>query len=398
MKIIENLKPQYDKEMTEIEIFLKQRKLEDTIKAYEKLVKIYSNEAGEDAGKIREILIRIRGKLYEIINNSYIAFLNDNADLSMTKYNLVSKELPDRKPFHWSIDFGHILLDGGFDVIIGNPPYIEDGNYNKEELYIIKCNKDVSKQGMRKKSIKKANRNDTTKKESQPLFYASKECGNTYAYFIERSIKLLKINGRFGFIVPLSLISTERMNSIRENITNNSCEANYYNFDDRPGKIFSGLEHCRSTILITEKGSGVNNVTTSKYHRWFSRYRPQLFKNLETNYWDISDPRETIPKIGTMTEKYILTKLNKISNGKTVKDFVNENGVKIWYHNAPQYWIHAHAEEYVPKIEYYRSYAERTRGKIILRDLEPNFENSYFLKKSLTTSSFFKIAFDIHHF
>ncbi len=30
--------------------------------------------------------------------------------------------------------------------------------------------------------------------------------------------------------------------------------------------------------------------------------------------------------------------------------------------------------------------------------LKPNFENSYFLKKSLTISSFFKIAFDIHHF
>ena len=31
----------------------------------------------------------------------------------------------------------------------------------------------------------------------------------------------------------------------------------YYNFDDRPGKIFSGLQHCRSTILIVLKGTGV---------------------------------------------------------------------------------------------------------------------------------------------
>ncbi len=275
----------------------------------------------------------------------------------MTKYNLVSKELPNRKPFHWSIDFGHILQEGGFDVIIGNPPYIEDGNYNKAELYIIKCDKDISKQRIRKKTKKKAYRNDAAEIENSPLFYSTKDCGNTYAYFIERSIKLLKMNGRFGFIVPLSLISTERMKSIRDSITNNSCEVNYYNFDDRPGKIFSGLEHCRSTILITEKGSGVNNVTTSKYHRWFSRDRPRLFKNLETNYWDISDSREIIPKIGTMTEKYILTKLNKKSNGMTAKDFVKENGVKIWYHNAPQYWIHAHTTEYLPKIEYYNPYS-----------------------------------------
>lgn len=384
-EIVESLKPRYGKEITEIENFLEQRKLEDTIKAYEGLRKIYTSKTDEDTVKVREVLIKIREKLYEIINNSYISFLHDNANLSSTKYDSISKQLEGRKPFHWSIDFGHVLRDGGFDVIVGNPPYIEDRNYNKAELYIIKSSKDISKQGSRNKSKKQAKRNDATKIESSPLFYATKDCGNTYAYFIERSIKLLKMNGRFGFIVPLSLISTERMKSIRDSITNNSCEVNYYNFDDRPGKIFSGLEDCRSNILITEKGSGVNNVTTSKYHRWFSRDRPHLFKNLETNYWDISDPGEIIPKIGTMTEKYILNKLNKKSNLKTVKNFVKDNGVKIWYHNAPRYWIHAHTEEYLPKVEYYKGYEERSKGKIIPRNLEKTEESDQY--KSLIFNS-----------
>lgn len=374
-EIIEDLKPHYGKEITEIENLLKQRKFEDTIKAYERLTKIYTSKTDEDTVKVREILIKIREKLYELINNSYISFLHDNANLSSTKYDLISKELQNIRPFHWSIDFGYVLQEGGFDVIVGNPPYIEDRNYTEAENHIIKC---LNRQKIKKKYKRQANKNSEKKTEGTPLFYVSKDCGNTYAYFIERSIKLLKNDGKFGFIVPLSLASTERMRSIRDFIINNSCDVKYYNFDDRPGKIFSGLEDCRSNILITEKGSGVNNVTTNKYNRWFSSDRPQLFKNLETNYWDISDPGEIIPKIGTITEKYILNKLNKKSSLKTVKDFVKDNGAKIWYHNAPRYWIHAHTEEYLPKIEYYKGYEERSKGKIIPRNLEKTEESDQY--------------------
>ncbi len=97
------------------------------------------------------------------------------------------------------------------------------------------------------------------------MFYFSNNCGNTHAYFIERSLKLLKDEGKFGFIVPVALVSTERMNSIREvTFMDNSSEVNYYNFDDRPSKIFRGIEHCRSTIVFTEKG---NRRSKSNYQQ-----------------------------------------------------------------------------------------------------------------------------------
>ena len=35
------------------------------------------------------------------------------------------KWLNSHKPFHWFIAFYGILKKGGFDVIIGNPPYLE---------------------------------------------------------------------------------------------------------------------------------------------------------------------------------------------------------------------------------------------------------------------------------
>jgi len=237
-----------------------------------------------------------------------------------------------------------VFSSGGFDVVVGNPPYIEDKNYDHLDLKIIKAR----------------NKNDKNKS----LLFNSRNCGNTHAYFTERSIKVLKNGGFFGFIVPLSLVSTDRMGSIREFIHNNSSEVKYFNFDDGAGKIFSGLEHCRATIVITRKDGRVDFVTTSKYHRWYTRDRPKLLKNLKTCKWKIIDTREIIPKIGTELEIEIIQKLNRKSEGKSIRDFIKTDGVKIWYHNAPQYWIHAHFEEYLPKTEYYEGYKEENTVKI----------------------------------
>ena len=355
-RTLDSLSLSYGNKVDEVRKFLGKMKLEDTVRAYEKLVEIYSLEFGERAVKIRDMLEKIRKKLYQIIGNSYLDFLHENGNLDKNEFDAISKNLPSRKPFHWKIDFQNVFVEGGFDVVVGNPPYIEDKNYNEIDLRVIKCLKEFKK---------------VKKKIEEPLFYNSKDCRNTHAYFTERSIKFLKQNARFGFIVPIALVSTDRMDSIREFIHNNSSEVKYYNFDDRPGKIFSGLEHCRATIVVTEKGAGVNKITTSKYHRWYSKDRTKLFKDLKTNDWSIVTPGEIVPKIGTEIEKSILNKLKQKSNEKTVGDFVIDDGVKIWYHNAPLYWIHAHTEDYLPIVEYYDTYKEdRKTGEKIPYNLK----------------------------
>jgi len=362
---MDNLSTTHPVRINEITILLKKMKIDDTIKAYEKLVEIYSLESGERAVKVRDALEKIRKKLYELIDNSYLDFIHENSRLEKNEFNELGKNLGNRIPFHWKVDFENVFASGGFDVVVGNPPYIEDRNYNSCDLRIIECTR----------KAKKGKRN----KAKEPLFYYSKDCGNTHAYFIERSIKLLRQKGRFGFIVPISLVSTDRMNSIRKFIHNNSFEVKYHNFDDRPGKIFSGLEHCRATIVITEKGTGVSSITTSKYHRWHTRDRPRLLKTLQTSCWDIESPEGIIPKIGTTIESGILNKLRKRSHGKTIGDFLKEKGIKIWYHNAPQYWTHAHKEDYLPRVEYYGKLKEnKITGEKLPYDLKESKISSHY--------------------
>src|SRR6266700_3822690 len=69
------------------------------------------------------------------------------------------------QPFHWWVEFYGIMKQGGFDVIIGNPPYVE---YNK------------------------------VRKEYQILNYQTEGCGNLYAFTMERSFAILKERARFG--------------------------------------------------------------------------------------------------------------------------------------------------------------------------------------------------------
>jgi SAM-dependent methyltransferase len=234
-----NLRVSYKDRIDGIKDLMQKMRIEDTIKAYEALVEIYSSESGETAVRLGETLENIRERLYEVMNSSYLDLLHEKSNLSKNDFNELAKNLASRTPFHWRVDFADVFLNEGFDVVTGNPPYIEDRNSNDFDIRIVR-------------SIKKTNKGK--KKVEEPFLYASKNCGNTHAYFIERSIKLLKNSGRFGFIVPIALVSTDRMGCIRKFIHVNSSEVEYYNFDDRPGKIFSGIEHCRETIVLTEKG------------------------------------------------------------------------------------------------------------------------------------------------
>lgn len=359
-----NLRVSYKDRIDNIKDLMQKMRIEDTIRGYEALVEIYSSESGENAVRLRETLENIRKRLYEVINSSYLDLLHEKSNLSKNNFNELAKNLASRTPFHWRVDFADVFMKEGFDVVIGNPPYIEDRNNNALDLKTIK-------------SIRKTKKGK--KKVEEPFFYASKDCGNTHAYFIERSIKLLKNRGRFGFIVPIALVSTHRMSCIREFVHTNSSEAEYYNFDDRPGKIFSGIEHCRETIVLTEKGKGVGCVLTSKYHRWHTENRSKLLKTLKTHKWNIINPADSIPKIGTKTEEDIIQKLQHKSGGKSVQDFLKDSGTKVWYHNAPQYWIHAHTEEYLPKVEYYSKLKEnKITGEKLPYDLKEAKVSSHY--------------------
>jgi type I restriction-modification system DNA methylase subunit len=89
-------------------------------------------------------------------------------------------------PFDWNSEFADIMKQGGFDVVIGNPPYIRMEEFKELKEYFRK----------------KYNSHD--------------ERTDMYVYFIEKSVNLLKLDGSFGYIVANRWIRSNYGNKLRE--------------------------------------------------------------------------------------------------------------------------------------------------------------------------------------
>jgi type I restriction-modification system DNA methylase subunit len=97
-----------------------------------------------------------------------------------------------------------------YHIIVGNPPYVED---SKSEL-------------------------------SPEVKY-----GNIYANVLKNAAEHLASNGNMGFIIPLSYISTPRMQKIRDDLFSVVTEQYILSYADRPDCLFNSV-HQKLCILI----------------------------------------------------------------------------------------------------------------------------------------------------
>lgn len=103
--------------------------------------------------------------------------LNDlNNNIKCGNSLIDDPEIAGEKAFNWEKEFPQVFEKGGFDVVIGNPPYVfARDNFKQEEK-------------------------DFFVKE----YVSAKYQINTYLLFIERTIHILKGKGIYGLIIPNS--------------------------------------------------------------------------------------------------------------------------------------------------------------------------------------------------
>jgi type I restriction-modification system DNA methylase subunit len=101
--------------------------------------------------------------------HSQLTTLDDNI---ITGNSLIDDPaVAGEKAFKWEQEFPEIMRNGGFDVVIGNPPYVRQEVLGSYKLYFEQC------------------------------YQTYHGIADLYVYFIERGISLLKPNGFFSFIV-----------------------------------------------------------------------------------------------------------------------------------------------------------------------------------------------------
>ncbi len=106
------------------------------------------------------------------------------------------EEIHRVNPFDWQRAFPPVFAAGGFDAVIGNPPYIR-----------IQALKD----------------SDAKQLDYYKLLFESARRGNydIYVLFIELALRLINQSGRSGYIVPSKFFTTDYGEAIREVILRN---------------------------------------------------------------------------------------------------------------------------------------------------------------------------------
>lgn len=223
-----------------------------------------------------------------------------------------AKWLTSHKPFHWFVEFYGIMKLGGFDVVIGNPPWAE---YS------------------------------TVKKTYTVRNYETERSGNLHALCTERSLTLRSREGSFSFIVQLPLANSSRMDTARSVLRKGSGTLHVLPFDDRPGKLFEGLQHCRSVIFISRRTPGANGteIFVNRYQRWATVVRKTLFQGFA--FTEIEGPLlfdGHFPKLGSDVEQAAFGKValhSKSTIGESLSTRPTNNFV--FYQEATGYWVKA---------------------------------------------------------
>lgn len=238
--------------------------------------------------------------------NNYLAMEYGKNPENETEYR---QWVQSHQPFHWFVEFYAIMKSGGFDVIIGNPPYVE-----YKEI----------------------------KKNYQIKGYFTEKSGNIYAFVMDRSLNIISPNGYCGLIVPLSLVATERMSALQKLLIKKSTNTWLSLFDVYPSKLFDGAKQ-RLSITISTNKSQKNTLTAkcsycTKYNRWYQNERDSLFQNLAYSDAEYQFELSAFPKFGQQVAKSIF---EKISIKKPMQFIEKTNQVSFYVHRIPYNFVKA---------------------------------------------------------
>jgi type I restriction-modification system DNA methylase subunit len=173
---------------------------------HERLQVLLSNIFGVDLDKQAVEIARLNLLLRSLTERGELEMLENNIQRGNSIISGTEKELKnyfgknwkDKEPFNWEDKFPNIMANGGFDVVIGNPPWVSLSGKHKSL--------------------------DLSQQELQYLFdtfHSSTYAPNLYEVFIWRALGLLKDGGIFSFIIPDRIATNQQFIKLREHILQN---------------------------------------------------------------------------------------------------------------------------------------------------------------------------------
>lgn len=132
------------------------------------------------------------------------------------------------RPFDWHAAFPDIFAQGGFDVVIGNPPYVRMELLKEVKPYL------------------------------EEHYVVAADRADLYAYFFERGVQLLKPGGRLGFISSSTFFRTGAGENLRTFLGDHVAVESVIDFGDI--QVFEGVT-TYPAILTLKRAEGGDDLT-----------------------------------------------------------------------------------------------------------------------------------------
>jgi hypothetical protein len=195
--------------------------------------------------------------------------------------------------FDWNEEFSGIMKRGGFDVIIGNPPYLRV-------------------QGLREHFEK-----ETACYESK--FHSATGKFDIYVLFVEKAFLLINEKGKAGFILPHKFLVSDYGSGVREFLANHQAVEKFIHFGS--SSIFEGATTYTALLFLSK-----NN-----HHFKFSQATPKDLTELQSfNKIDYSTLDLKPWHLGSTENTGLLKKINAIpSKSKDVFSCISQGIVSV---------------------------------------------------------------------
>ncbi|MCK9418725.1 MAG: N-6 DNA methylase [Nitrospirae bacterium] len=188
--------------------------------------------------------------------------------------------------FDWEREFSEIMKVGGFDVVIGNPPYGAD--YSESEKHYF-----------------------------QLRYIYKKGKPETYIFFIEKGVSLLRTSGILGYITPNAWLTNHYGVQVRSYLLD-QVSFNHV-VDLEPVKVFEGAV-VDTMILVLSKG--VPKQDSPMTCVWVGAKDKSIIKKFVTNQKAWKDDSEAI--INLQANPIELNVLQRIDKAEATLDSIVE--------------------------------------------------------------------------
>lgn len=296
-------------------------------------------------------------------NNVKLPDLDKNIKCGNSLVN--DKTADPEKAFDWESEFSEVFQNGGFDIIIGNPPYVNAKLHTEtkpnEREYIAKCG----------------------------LYECLYKKWDLYIPFVEHSLNLLKENGYFSMIIPYPFVDQEYGKKLREKIYNNYSIEQLVDLTDE--KIFKDAT-VKNLIPVISKAKINENIPifkikNSKIYYSHNKRHKDLLLNKQSYIYDLEDKikidadlsdLKTLGEYCYISVGMVLNAHEKKAKGEFIKeDLISDNFSKI---HTKEYTEGKYIDKYrINTLKYLEWGTERVPDNI----RRPTFKELYTHEKIL---------------